>query len=285
MPVTLPGAVDERAARRRRRSTRPRSRAGRSWSGPLATATRLSVDATSPLLIHGDESPGLGAPTTHTVSPACGARDANGAGTRELGAAPVVAVASASSRPRAARGRWWSRGRGPARGARRRRRWSRRSSSRSPTSRSLVRISPDRRTQTPEPRRVPSLVVRAHRDDRVRDGDRRRACAVAIGVLVGTTRAVGGVLGRAGRARRPRRARRASGSRRPRPRRASWSTSARARSPAARRERRELARVQPEAVERVREARSAGSSRSSSSGDDRRVSSSCSSPPKPIAPP
>ena len=40
--------------------------------GPSGTATMLSADARSPVLIHSDESPGLGAPTTHTVSPGRG---------------------------------------------------------------------------------------------------------------------------------------------------------------------------------------------------------------------
>src|SRR5690348_11827276 len=45
--------------------------------GPPATDTRLSVDATSPLLIQGDSAPGLGAATTHTESPVFGTVVAN----------------------------------------------------------------------------------------------------------------------------------------------------------------------------------------------------------------
>src|SRR4051812_28557728 len=47
--------------------------------GPVPSETRLSVDASTPLLIHGDVAPGRVAPTTQTVSPASGARRADGA--------------------------------------------------------------------------------------------------------------------------------------------------------------------------------------------------------------
>src|SRR3954464_12885823 len=71
--------------------------------GPSAIATLLSVDATSPLLIQSDESPGLGAPTTHTVSPVRAARTAVCTGTPSaLGAdfdgPPASAVTARSTR-------------------------------------------------------------------------------------------------------------------------------------------------------------------------------------------
>src|SRR5256885_16214356 len=51
--------------------------------GPVASATRPSVDAMRPLFIQGDVSPGLGAPTTQTVSPARGGgREGGPGGTR-----------------------------------------------------------------------------------------------------------------------------------------------------------------------------------------------------------
>ncbi len=119
--------------------------------GPWAVDTRLSVDATRPLLNHGPESPGLGAPTTHTESPVLGALVANDAELVRVAGCTLVLPSGTS-----------------------------RSSTRSvvlsrpttraacampsdvvtsifealPTSRSLVRISPERRTQTPDPRRV-----------------------------------------------------------------------------------------------------------------------------------
>src|SRR5579862_8467154 len=52
--------------------------------GPADAATKLSVDATRPLVIHGAELPGLGAPTTQTTSPALGACAANCAGSANV---------------------------------------------------------------------------------------------------------------------------------------------------------------------------------------------------------
>src|SRR5689334_7527066 len=52
--------------------------------GPRSTDTRLSVDATRPVLNHGSVSPGLGAPTTNTLSPVLGAVDAKRAAVAKL---------------------------------------------------------------------------------------------------------------------------------------------------------------------------------------------------------
>src|SRR5258705_3939590 len=123
--------------------------------GPFVTDTMLSVEASTPVLSHGDVPPGLDAPTTHTVSPVLGARCADSAAgspasrrssTRSLVASRpttraectkpscVVTLAVAEE----------------------------------PTRRSLVMISfavvttpCERRRHTPEPRRVPDL-TRTH---------------------------------------------------------------------------------------------------------------------------
>ena len=244
------------------------------------TATRLSVDATSPLLIHGDESPGLGAPTTHTVSPAFGARDANGAGHAERVRGPVVDPCP-------------------------RRRWRAPSSTRSvvasrPTTRAVVHdavggghvdlgrrfpIEPVaredlarlRRTHTPEPRR--SCRSRRARSTATTECATAiaSACAVTIGALVGTaprSDVVGRAADRADGAEHGERQDRA----RRRRRRASWSTSVCGRGDRGGRERRELARMQPEPIERVGE-RAGGRSRSSSSRTRSSLSSSGSPSP------
>ena len=159
--------------------------------GPLATDTRLSVDATSPLLIHGEVSPGLGAPTTQTVSPARTECDANCAGsaTGPEPVAPLGAVTLAA-------------GLSPATLSRTRSVVESRPTTRagrttpstvvtstfvaSPMSRSLVRISSALRMQTPDPRRVPCL-SRALTATTESATATATALAVAIGVLAGTT--------------------------------------------------------------------------------------------------
>ena len=154
--------------------------------GPLANVTRLSVEATSPLLIHGDVSPGLGAPTTHAVSPASGAAPER-AGWRSTGtpAGPVVghAVVGIETEQHEVGGRVATDdlrlvhdavGGGHV---------------------DLGRVpdEPVAREDLAGPanadaRAAPSAVaiVRADCHDRVSDGD-RNAFAAAIGVLVGTT--------------------------------------------------------------------------------------------------
>ena len=131
-----------------------------------------------------------------------------------------------------------------------------------PTSRSLVRISPVRRTHTPEPRRVRlrSCALTATTECPLATAT---ALAVTIGALVGTTLRIGAVVGRAAE-----RADRAQhGQRQDRSRGAGHQGGGPDRLRARRRlrdERRELARVQPQAIERVGE-RACGAARASSS--------------------
>ena len=187
--------------------------------GPWAVDTRLSVDATRPLLNHGPESPGLGAPTTHTESPVLGALVANDAELVRLAGCTLVLPSGTS-----------------------------RSSTRSvvlsrPTTRaacampsdvvtvdlrgladeSLAREDLTRAADAdagPSARLVP--VAGAHRDDRVRNGEHQRLTQCSGRSSVRRCPRDGSR--RAGRAPRPRRARRRSGSHRRLPPRASPST-------------------------------------------------------------
>ena len=168
MPVDVARSIDERAARRRP------ARRGRGLDEP---ARGRAVGDGDEAVGRGDEpaahprrrSPGVGAPTTHTVSPAFGRATRRGAGTPSAFGTMVDPSLGAASREQHEIGRrvaaddcapctapsavvtfTWSA---------------------APMSRSLVRISPDWRMHTPEPRRL--VRPRRARSPRRRSARRR----------------------------------------------------------------------------------------------------------------